>query len=107
MNENYSREIPQEWKTIGQVFLALGDEHRQRILLCFEPGEELTPTQISEVSTLSRAAVSHHLNILYRANVLQRIKRGTSIFYTINLDLLESSLQDVQNYIQSLRKAQA
>jgi ArsR family transcriptional regulator len=38
---------------MSRVFTALGDEHRQRILLTFEPGERLNVGQIAEVSTLS------------------------------------------------------
>ena len=60
MRKNYLQAIPREWKTISHAFFALGDEHRQRILLTFEPGERLNVGQIVEVSTLSRSAVSHH-----------------------------------------------
>ena len=64
MNRNYLRAIPREWRNISKVYTALGDEHRQRILLTFERGERLNVGQIVEVSTLSRSAVSHHLKIL-------------------------------------------
>ena len=46
--------IPVEWKGTSELFLALGDEHRQRILLAFEPGERLNILQIVAASTLSR-----------------------------------------------------
>ena len=64
MNRDYTKAIPTAWKNISGVFTALGDEHRQRILLTFEAGERLNVGQIVEVSTLSRSAVSHHLKIL-------------------------------------------
>jgi len=57
MNPDYSRAIPDAWKDMSRVFTALGDKHRQRILLTFEPGERLNVGQIAEVSTLSRSAV--------------------------------------------------
>ena len=41
MNKDYSRAIPEAWQDISLIFAALGDEHRQRILLTFEPGERL------------------------------------------------------------------
>ena len=69
MNPDYSRAIPPAWAHMSKVFTALGDEHRQRILLTFEPGERLNVGQIAEVSTLSRSAVSHHLKILREAGV--------------------------------------
>jgi len=52
------------------------DEHRQRILLTFDRGEELNVGAIAAVSTLSRPAVSHHLKILHQAGVLKREKRA-------------------------------
>ena len=49
---------------MSKVFTALGDEHRQRILLLFEPGDRFNVGQIAEVSTLTRSTVSHHLKVL-------------------------------------------
>jgi DNA-binding transcriptional ArsR family regulator len=70
------RTIPKEWRALAKVFVALGDEHRQRILLTFEKGERLTVGQIAEVATLSRPAVSHHLKILRQAGVLEAQREG-------------------------------
>jgi hypothetical protein len=42
MHRNYMRSLPREWRAMAKVFVALGDEHRQRILLTFEKGERLT-----------------------------------------------------------------
>ena len=76
MNKDYSRAIPETWCDIAAVFAALGDEHRQRILLTFEPGERLNVGQIAEVSTLARSTVSHHLKVLREAGVLQAEREG-------------------------------
>jgi DNA-binding transcriptional ArsR family regulator len=84
MNRNYLRAIPREWRTISRAFTALGDEHRQRILLTFEKGERLNVGQIVEVSTLSRSAVSHHLKLLRDAGVLQSEKIGKEVYYWVN-----------------------
>jgi DNA-binding transcriptional ArsR family regulator len=103
MNRNYLRAIPREWRTISRAFTALGDEHRQRILLTFERGERLNVGQIVEVSTLSRSAVSHHLKLLRDAGVLESRKEGKEVFYWVNKRFLEESLQSVLEYIR--RKA--
>jgi acyl-[acyl-carrier-protein]-phospholipid O-acyltransferase/long-chain-fatty-acid--[acyl-carrier-protein] ligase len=52
MKSDYTQTIPPEWLAMSKIFVALGDEHRQRILLLFEPGERLNVGQIAEVSTL-------------------------------------------------------
>jgi len=101
MNRNYLRAIPREWRTISRAFTALGDEHRQRILLTFEKGERLNVGQIAEVSTLSRSAVSHHLQLLREAGVLASRKEGKEVFYWIDKRFLEESLQAVVDYVKA------
>ncbi len=101
MNRNYLRAIPREWRTISRAFTALGDEHRQRILLTFERGERLNVGQIVGVSTLSRSAVSHHLKLLREASVLESEKSGKEVYYWVNKRFLEESLAAVLDYIRS------
>jgi DNA-binding transcriptional ArsR family regulator len=100
MHRNYLRSLPREWRAMAKVFVALGDEHRQRILLTFEKGERLTVGQISEVSTLSRPAVSHHLKILRAAGVLQAQKEGKEVFLRVDKALLEEVLRTVLDYVK-------
>ncbi len=95
------RSIPREWRQMAKVFVALGDEHRQRILLTFEKGERLTVGQVAAVSTLSRPAVSHHLKILRQAGVLVAEKSGKEVFISINKDVLAESLDAVRDYVRS------
>ena len=101
MNRDYTKTIPAAWRNISQVFTALGDEHRQRILLTFEPGERLNVGQVVEVSTLSRSAVSHHLKLLREAGVLDSEKVGKEVYFWLNKKALQASLTAVQNYLKS------
>lgn len=100
MNKNYMRAIPKAWRNISKVFTALGDEHRQRILLTFEPGERLNVGQIVEVSTLSRSAVSHHLKILRDAGVLQSVKEGKEVYFWIAKGFLIDALETVAGHVR-------
>jgi DNA-binding transcriptional ArsR family regulator len=100
MNRNYLRAIPKEWRNISRVFTALGDEHRQRILLTFEPGEKLNVGQIVEVSTLSRSAVSHHLKVLREAGVLESEKIGKEVWFWLSKGPLLSALDAVSDYLR-------
>ena len=101
MNPDYSRAIPPAWAHMSKVFTALGDEHRQRILLTFEPGERLNVGQIAEVSTLSRSAVSHHLKILREAGVLDSRKEGKEVYFWISKAFLQEVLANVLDYLES------
>jgi DNA-binding transcriptional ArsR family regulator len=101
MNKDYTKTIPATWRNTAKVFVALGDEHRQRILLTFEPGEHLNVGQIVDVSTLSRSAVSHHLKILRESGVLDSEKIGKEVYFWLNKKALKESLQAVLDYVKS------
>lgn len=100
MKSDYSRAIPPEWKAMSKVFVALGDEHRQRILLLFDKGERLNVGQVAEVSTLARSTVSHHLKILREAEVLASEKIGKEVWFWINRSFLEEVFGNVLGYVQ-------
>jgi len=85
---------------MSRIFVALGDEHRQRMLLLFEPGERLNAGQIAEVSTLGRSTVSHHLKILREAGVLASEKIGKEVWFWINREALETTLGNVLDYLK-------
>ena len=101
MNRNYLRAIPKAWRNISKVYTALGDEHRQRILLTFSPGERLNVGQIVAVSPLSRTAMSHHLRVLRDAGVLESRKEGKEVYFWINKAFLIEAMETVVEYIRS------
>lgn len=100
MKKDYSRSLPPEWTAMSDIFVALGDEHRQRMLLLFEPGERLNASQIVEVSTLGQSTVSHHLKILRQAGVLGSEKIGREVWFWINREALETALGNVLDYLK-------
>jgi len=100
MHTNYSRSIPRQWRDIAKVFVAMGDTHRQRILLTFSRGERLNVGQIAEVSTLSRSAVSHHLKIMREAGVLGSEKIGKEVWFWVEREALLDALADVADYLR-------
>jgi DNA-binding transcriptional ArsR family regulator len=93
--------IPQAWAEVSELFMALGDAQRQRILLTFEPGERLNVTQLVEASSLSRTAVSHHLKVLRRAGALQSEKVGKEVYFWIDKQNITQLMQRVLDYIKN------
>lgn len=85
---------------MAKVFIALGDQHRQRILLLFEKGERLNVGQIASVATITRSAVSHHLKVLRDAEVLHREKVGKEVFFWINREFVDETIQNALNFIR-------
>ncbi len=103
MKTNYTQVLPPVWQPMAHVFTALGDEHRQRMLLLFEPGERLNVGMIAEVATLSRPTVSHHLKILREAGVLCSEKIGKEVWYWINCTYMEEVLGNVLDYVRLMK----
>lgn len=94
-------DIPAGFKNTADIFIALGDEHRQRILLAFEKGEKLNIQQIVSTTTLSRTAVTHHLKVLHHSKILTSEKIGKEVFFWINSEVVINALQQVLNYIKN------
>jgi ArsR family transcriptional regulator, arsenate/arsenite/antimonite-responsive transcriptional repressor len=102
MRPSYARAIPRAWRRTASMFVALGDEHRQRIVLMFEPGERLNVGQIVAASTLSRSAVAHHLKVLREAGVLQAEKIGKEVWYRTEPGTVRAALASVLDYLEEL-----
>jgi DNA-binding transcriptional ArsR family regulator len=100
MIRSYNRKLPKDWDRRAKVFAALGDQHRQRILLMFERGEELTLTQIAAASPLSRTSVSHHVRALREAQILLAEKRGGAVYLRPNTAAVMDAINGLANYIR-------
>ena len=93
-------DIPNEWKNISSLFVALGDEQRQRILLAFDKDEHLNILQIVASSKLGRTAVTHHLKILHNSGALSSEKIGKEVFFWVNKSHITSEIKNVLDYIK-------
>ena len=99
MKMEYIRELPQEWLPAAQVFAALGDPWRQKILLLFDPDEELSIKDIAGVFPLSRTAIVHHLAMLERAEILRSRREGRSSLYSVRPGVVLAALDALREYI--------
>ncbi len=99
MKKQFADSLPESWEQATRFFAALGDPCRQKILLLFEPGEELCVNQISSAFTLSRPAVSHHLKVLRDAQLLKCEKRGKEIYYRVNYEHCLEVLTTVSGFV--------
>ncbi len=102
------------FKTCGPLFIALGDEIRQKIIVDIgDSGENgINVASLTAKSHLSRPAVSHHLKVLKDCGLVATKKIGTQIFYTLSLgknveqmEKLLSSIQSVLMKIEGMEKA--
>ena len=104
MDKERAAQIPAEWQRFGEVFAALGEPERQRLVLAFDADEELNAGDLAAVSNLTRPAVSFHLKVLTQSGVLLREKRGREVFFKLNLELLQDTFGSCLQYIDNRKR---
>lgn len=90
-----------EFESSRKLLLALGDESRMHIVLTMMRMGDCSGVralEVAERTSLSRPAVSHHLQILKDAGILKTRKEGTKIFYYFDPDM-----RSVSTLIDALR----
>jgi DNA-binding transcriptional ArsR family regulator len=63
------------------IFSAMGDEHRQKLILLMLEPEPKSVQELTDGTHLSRPSISHHLKILKDAGLIEETKRGTRTYY--------------------------
>ena len=67
----------------GLLFKALSDPTRQKILELLAEREQCV-SDIVEHFNMSQPSISHHLDMLKRAGVVNANKRGREVYYSLN-----------------------
>jgi len=83
-------------ESVTNLLATLGDQQRQRVLNVFLETRrwELPVSAIDErCAPLSRPAVSHHLGVMRRTNVLLQRRDGKHVFYELNRAYIEQALR--------------
>jgi len=96
MNEKNEHDVIELFEQAQPLFIALGDENRQQIIIQLLKTHKLSVNEITSDTELSRPAVSHHLKILKDAELVSIEKKGTQRLYHLSdkaaaqVDLLEN-----------------
>lgn len=75
-------ELGKVFESVAEYFGLLAEPTRLRILHCLCNGE-LSVNEVVEAAGLTQANTSRHLNMLYRAKIVDRRREGTQILYKI------------------------
>jgi len=78
--------------SLSQTFAALADPNRQKILKCLKQSE-LPVSEIAKNLDITLATLSHHLDILRRADLVSSRREGRQIFYELNLSVAEEIME--------------
>ncbi|HZW70280.1 MAG TPA: autorepressor SdpR family transcription factor [Hanamia sp.] len=77
---------------MNHLFQALSDPTRRKILDMLKK-KDLTAGEIADAFNISKPSISHHLDILKRANLVAAEKQGQYITYSINTTELDELLK--------------
>jgi ArsR family transcriptional regulator len=87
---------------LTDFFKALSDPTRRKILQLLRE-HDLTPTEILEGLSVTQPTLSHHLDILKRANLVTAERQGQFIRYSLNMSVLDRTI----DYIMQFRKGES
>lgn len=81
------------------LFKALNDDTRRQILELLKE-KDLAAGEIADAFQISKPSISHHLDILKRADLVSSEKKGQFVVYSLNTTILE----DILKWIVDLKK---
>ncbi|MGB5227254.1 autorepressor SdpR family transcription factor [Eudoraea sp.] len=84
---------------MNTLFKALNDETRRQILELLKV-KDMNAGEIADKFNISKPSISHHLDILKRADLIASEKKGQFVEYSLNTTILE----DLLNWILNLKK---
>ncbi len=77
---------------MDSVFKALNDQTRREILELLKK-KDLTAGEIAEHFNISKPSISHHLDILKQAGLVEADKQGQFIYYSLNTTVVDEILK--------------
>ena len=83
---------------MNTLFKALNDETRRQIVELLKEND-MNAGEIAEQFNISKPSISHHLDILKRADLITSEKKGQFVEYSLNTSILE----DLINWIMTLK----
>jgi ArsR family transcriptional regulator len=72
------------------LFKALADGSRRKILTLLKE-REMSVSELLQHFQMAQASLSHHLDILKRANLVRSRREGQFIYYEINTSVFEDA----------------
>ncbi len=99
-----------EFQSSRKILTALGDEVRQHLILVMMQNGDCSGMRVNDIAqktSLSRPAVSHHLQILKDAGIIKMRREGTKNYYyfdedTKSVDALIQTLMHAKKLMNAL-----
>ncbi|MEU4605597.1 metalloregulator ArsR/SmtB family transcription factor [Kribbella sp. NPDC023972] len=93
---------PVELRAATHDFLkALSSPTRQRIMLLFARGAELSVNEVAEQAGIGQSTASQQLDLLRRGGVVMSRRKGKTVLYRADKEGTSAALADLQTYLQN------
>ncbi len=83
---------------MNTVFKALNDPTRRAILELLQE-RDMTAGEIAHHFSITKPSISHHLDLLSQAGLVESLKKGQYVHYSLNMTVLD----DILNWIVQLK----
>ncbi|MFB6719421.1 ArsR/SmtB family transcription factor [Kribbella sp. NPDC056345] len=87
--------------TTHDFLKALASPTRQRIMLLFARGAELSVNEVADQAGVSQSAASQQLDLLRRGGVVTSRREGKAVLYRADKQGSAAALADLQAYLQN------
>ncbi|HHU50486.1 MAG TPA: winged helix-turn-helix transcriptional regulator [Firmicutes bacterium] len=83
---------------MNDLFFALSDKTRRQILEILKSGD-LTAGEIANRFQITKPSITHHLNILNQANLVDKERDGQFIRYSLNTTVLQEAIGWILDFV--------
>ncbi|MBS1623195.1 MAG: winged helix-turn-helix transcriptional regulator [Bacteroidetes bacterium] len=73
---------------MNTLFKALNDQTRRDILQLLQQ-KDMTAGEIADEFSFSKPTISHHLDLLRQAGLVESVKQGQYIYYSLNTTVMD------------------
>jgi DNA-binding transcriptional ArsR family regulator len=87
-------------RTRAPIFAALGDETRLRLIAKLSGGEPRSISELTQGSKLTRQAITKHLRVLERAEIVRSVHSGRQSLFEFNPEPME----EMKRYLEVVSK---
>jgi ArsR family transcriptional regulator len=84
---------------LNKLFQALADPTRRRIVQLLKKQDQ-TPSDLLGKMKITQPTLSHHLDILKRAGLIDGTREGQYIRYSLNMSVFQMSVDYLLKFIQ-------
>jgi ArsR family transcriptional regulator, arsenate/arsenite/antimonite-responsive transcriptional repressor len=88
---------------LNQLFKALNDPTRRQILELLGKAD-MSAGDIADRFNMSKPSISHHLDLLRQAGLVESVKKGQFIYYSINTTVFDELVKWMLKFRQPKKK---